>query len=89
MSSWLINYSEDAEKAKNQIKAIDKRKIYVNYANKKKDTKIKKSLSSKVENEEKQTKEPEEEKSEGMCSIIFCLKVLDIRFFSWKQVINQ
>ncbi|XP_076078226.1 RNA-binding protein 28-like [Mytilus galloprovincialis] len=56
---------EDAEKAKNQIKAIDKRKIYVNYANKKKDTKIKKSLSQKVENEEKQTKEPEEEKSEG------------------------
>ncbi|CAC5415571.1 NOP4 [Mytilus coruscus] len=56
---------EDAEKAKNQIKSVDKRKIYVNYANKKKDTKIKKSLSQKVENEEKQTKEPEEEKSEG------------------------
>lgn len=71
MSSWLINFSEDAEKAKNQIKTVDKRKIYVNYANKKKDTKIKKSLSSKVENGEKQTKEPEEEKSEGLCSIFF------------------
>lgn len=37
--------SEDAEKAKSQVTSLDGRKLYICYANKKKDTKVKKSFT--------------------------------------------
>ena len=67
------------EKAKKQIEYLDGRKLFINYANKKKDTKIKKSLSHKVIQDNTKTEEhdvtqenikTEEKITEKSCSIV-------------------